>query len=511
MVPQTLRMKKLMLTALLCLCAAWLAFTRNSPPPAASSRQRVAVLSDTALLPSDTAAPILTTIVVPPVTFGRQRFAAGEAARSASTGAPGRQLPTPASTGRLPAAALPATPPRPVTLRVFVRDSSLSLSGLVLEWELQVNGVLRQKGAVSNLVIGPQHTALVRLPVRPPTADSDEAFLQVQYRYRKAAPAAGPRQPGSPGANARQPMGAITRMGPVIAEAQLLLKAPTGNDLVIRPAGELSFTDTNDIFTIQSPTIHLEFNKQTGWLQRYTVKGAVLLDDTVGLRSVFWLPDGGVTSRSQPAAGDTAEPWLEATRDPRLQLFSTSTGSEMVIVRAEYTLPATSCLMHLSYTVNALGEIGIGQSLESDSTQKGWPLPCFGMQWALPAGFDSIAYYGLGVRQPDSVRPAAKRIGIYRQLLSAPPPPDTHSRGMTATAVRWWKITGPGHSGLLITADSSLFNGNVLHASPILLSIYYRQPATGSGFDDAPGLSFHLPYGNYRYEYKITPVTTDHP
>lgn len=481
MVPQTLRMKKLMLTALLCLCAAWLAFTRNSPPPAASSRQRVAVLSDTA-------APILTTIVIAPAT----------------------------------ARPNPATPPRPVTLRVFVRDSSLSLTGLVLEWELQVNGVLRQKGAVSNLVIGPQHTALVHLPVRPPTADSAEAFLQVQYRYRKAAPATGPRQPGSPGTNARQPsssassprqpMSAITRMGPVIAEAQLLLKAPTGNDLDIRPAGELSFTDTNDIFTIQSPTIHLEFNKQTGWLQRYTVKGAVLLDDTVGLRSVFWLPDGGVTSRSQPAAGDTAEPWLEATRDPRLQLFSTSTGSEMVIVRAEYTLPATSCLMHLSYTVNALGEIGIGQSLESDSTQKGWPLPCFGMQWALPAGFDSIAYYGLGVRQPDSVRPAAKRIGIYRQLLSASPPPDTHSRGMTtATAVRWWKITGPGHSGLLITADSSLFNGNALHASPILLSIYYRQPATGSGFDDAPGLSFHLPYGNYRYGYKVTPVTTDHP
>jgi beta-galactosidase len=490
MVPQTLRMKKLMLTALLCLCAAWLAFTRNSPPPAASSRQRVAVLSDTT-------APILTTIV----------------------------------TAAVPAHPNPAVPPRPVTLRVFIRDSSLSLSGLVLEWELQVNGVTRQKGAVSNLVIGPQHTTLVHLPVRPPVADSDEAFLQVQYRYRKATPAAGirrpatpatnTRQPGSPATSTRQPIAAATPMGPVIAEAQLLLKAPAGNDLVIRPAGELSFTDTNDIFTIQSPAIHLEFNKQTGWLQRYTVKGVVLLDDTAGLRSVFWLPGGGdAPSRSRPAAGDTTsrpaagdttEPWLEATRDPRLQLFSTSTGSEMVIVRAEYTLPATSCLMHLSYTVNASGEIGIEQSLESDSTQKGWPLPCFGMQWALPAGFDSIAYYGLGVRQPDSVRAAAKRIGIYRQLLSAPPSPDTHSREMTtATAVRWWKITGPGHSGLLITADSSQFNGSALYASSIRLNIYYRQPA-GSAFDDAPGLSFHLPYGNYRYGYKITPVTAVHP
>jgi beta-galactosidase len=288
-------------------------------------------------------------------------------------------------------------------------------------------------------------------------------------------------------------------MGPVIAEAQLLLKAPTANDLVIRPSGELSFTDTNDVFTIQSPAIHLEFNKQTGWLQRYTVKGTVLLDDTAGLRSVFVTP-----ASSQPSVADTANPWLEATRDPRLQLFSTSTGSEMVIVRAEYTLPATSCLMHLSYTVNAQGEIGIEQALESDSTQKGWPLPCFGMQWALPAGFDSIAYYGLGVRQPDSLRRAATRIGIYRQLLSENP-------SLTTTDVRWWKITGPGHSGLLITADSSFLSGSALHASPIRLNIYFRQPATASVFDDHPGLSFHLPYGNYRYGYKVTPVTADHP
>jgi hypothetical protein len=503
MVPQTLLMKKLLLTALLAFCAAWLAFTRNSRPPAASSRQRPAVPSDTALIPSDTAAPILTTIVVSPVTTHP----------SAATVAPGRPPATASGTQRLAAGEAgrpnPAVPPRPVTLRVFIRDSSLSLSGLILEWELQVNGVLRQKGTVSNIVIGPQRSTLVHLPVRPPVADGDEAFLQVQYRYRKAAPSAPSAptgRPASPAPGTRQPIVAAARTGPVIAEAQLLLKASAGNDLVIRPSGELSFTDSNDIFTIQSPAVHLEFNKQTGWLQRYTVKGTVLLDDTAGLRSIFWLP----------GSDDTAEPWLEATRDPRLQLFSTSTGSEMVIVRAEYTLPATSCLMHLSYTVNALGEIGVEQSLESDSTQKGWPLPCFGMQWALPAGFDSIAYYGLGVRQPDSGRAAATRIGIYRQLLSAPPSappsPDSHSRGMaTATAVRWWKITGPGHSGLLITADSSLFNGSALHASPIRLNIYYRQPATVSAFDDHPGLSLHLPYGNYRYGYKVTPVTTDHP
>lgn len=470
-------MKKLLLTALLFFCVACYAFTRNSPPPAVSSFRWTAPLSDTTA-PADTSSPIVTTILVP------------------SLATPGHPAPaTPAH----PAPASPGHPSpsalsRPVTLRILLRDLSLNPSGLILEWELQVNGMPRQKGTVPNLVFGPQHTALVHLPVRPPTGNDDEAFLQVRYRSRQQTP------PSPPTRRLIAPMAAT---GPVIAEEQLLLKPRTGNDLIIRPAGELSFTDTNDIFTIQSPSIHLEFNKQTGWLQRYEVKGTALLPDSMTLRSLFRLPASGDHPASRLT--DSADPWQEANRDPHLQLFSTSTGSEMVIVRAEYTLPATSCLLHLSYTVNAVGEILVGQSMESDSTQKGWPLPCFGMQWPLPAGFDSSAYDGLGSPQPDAGRKAKAWIGIYRQQLNEPPP-----NPPVATAVRWWTITSPKGPGLLITADSSLFNGNVGKGSPVMLNIFYRQPPADDSSGNTPGLSFHLPYANYRFVYKVTPLTPDH-
>ncbi len=506
MVPQTLLMKKLLLTALLFFCVACFAFTRNSPRPVISSFWSTAPLSD-ATAPTDATTPTNTT-APSDTTFPTDTTAPTDSSGpivttilAPSQTSPGRQPPR----GTL-------SPARPVTLRILLRDLTLKPSGLVLEWELQVNGMPRQKGTVSNLLFGPQHTALVHLPVRPPTGIDDEAFLQVRYRSRpQTLPPSSARPPTPSSPITRRGGATTTPAGPIIAEQQLLLVARTGNDLAIRPTGELSFTDTNDIFTVRSPSIHLEFNKQTGWLQRYEVKGTALLPDSTALRSLFRLPAADTASHLT----DSADPWQEANRDPHLQLFSTSTGSEMVIVRAEYTLPATSCLLHLSYTVNAAGEILVGQSMESDSTQKGWPLPCFGMQWPLPAGFDSSVYDGLGKPQPDSGRKATAWIGIYRQQLSEPPsyPPGsttTHSP-LAATAVRWWTITGPKGVGLLITADSSLFNGNLGKGSPFLLNIFYRQPPADDSSGNTPGSSFHLPYANYRFTYKVTPLTPDHP
>jgi hypothetical protein len=87
-----------------------------------------------------------------------------------------------------------------------------------------------------------------------------------------------------------------------------------------------------------------------------------------------------------------------------------------------------------------------------------------------------------------------------------------------ASAARSWTITGPKGNGLRITSDSSLLNGSLGKASstqtssppPILLNIFYRQPPADDSSGNTPGLSFHLPYANYRFTYKVTPLTPDH-
>ena len=381
------------------------------------------------------------------------------------------------------------TSPATVTLRVFNPSPNLTLTNLKLEWALEVNGSLHQKGATGSLSVTPQHTLLVHIPARLPGGDSNEIFLRLRCL--------------------RIPPKVLPALPIVLSEEQLLVKAPAGNTPEVRQDGDLTFTDENDTFTIHSPLIHIEFNKQTGWLQRYEANGAVLLTDTPVLKSNFWLPG---------AAGDTA--WQEASHDPHLQLFSTSTGNTMIIVRAEYTLPATSCLLHVSYTINAKGEMLVGQQLEADSTQKGEALPCFGMRWVLPADYDSIEYYGLertardssrdsthpgvaisdSTNPPDSIRLHAPWIGTYHDTVDH-----------LITAIRWIRISGPEGNGLLVTADSTLLNAGTLQTTPsVLLHIDSRQPAAPGIPGDNRRLSYRLPYRNYRCTYKISPIISHH-
>jgi hypothetical protein len=408
------------------------------------------------------------------------------------------------------------------------------MTHMALEWELQVNGISRQKGTSGPLTIAPRQATLLRLPVRWPAGDTNEIYLRLRYRQITR-----PNRPPVSG-HSTSP---ITQPGPVLAEEQLLVQTPAGNTLEVRPDGELTFTDVNDTFTILSPLIHIEFNKQTGWMQRYAANGAVLLTDTPVLKSNFWRPG---------APGDTATAWQEASHDAHLQLFSTSTGNTMIIVRAEYTLPATSCLLHVSYTINANGEMLIGQQLEADSTQKGWPLPCFGMRWLLPADHDSIEYYGPGETNDsaslhdsksadtaindstsprDSVRLHAPWIGIYHYTVGQQPAsPDSHQRNSAMiadipegygrvgpwrsrpdevlNAIRWIRIVGPGGSGLLLSADSTLLNAGVLQTAPsVVLYIDSRQAAATGIPGDNRQVSYGLPYGNYRCTYKISPIS----
>jgi len=329
---------------------------------------------------------------------------------------------------------------------VFNAYPSRGLSNLLLEWEVTLNGSVVQKGKVPVLTIAPQHSGTIRLPARIP-ASPGEVLLNISYREKKT---------GSP-----QPA------GPIVAREQLRLREYV-NDLSIHPTGELSFTDEGGTFTITSPAtnLNLQFNKQTGWLQHYSMGGRLLAEDSSGLNT-----DLG----HSPTPG----------QEPRLQLFSTSTSTELAVVKADYLIPETSFLLHARYTVNAKGEMQVEQILEIDTTQPRdttagqvavkYP-PLFGMKWILPAGMDSVLYYGM-VPFTDSCH--RTRAGLNR--------PGADDTG-TWTDIRWWKITdGQGH-GLLIAADSSL------------LSIHTRSKQVNIDHPFVNGRA-----DNYHYIYKVTP------
>ena len=345
----------------------------------------------------------------------------------------------------------PAIIPAAAIIRVK-NNSSGNLSNLALQWQMQVNGLPGQKGTVFPLLIRPGQSANFRLPAKIPNGPKDEVFLNIRYILKK--------------------QDSLHPAGYIIASDQLLLLPAHETDCTVQPKGDLTFTDENGLFTVSSPHCNLQFNKQTGRLLHYMAKGNSLLDEEQGLRPDYW-----------------------EDQEPKLQLFSTSTATNIAVVSADYSLPGVFCLLHIRYTVNADGEVLVGQTLEVDSTQftntnlpadsmyKGPALPRFGMQWTLPAGLDSVAYYGRGGSPTPGSPP---EIGIYRQL--AP---------QQASDIRWYKITGKDGHGMQITADSSLLSVSALQPQP------QSQPRTLLNIDYP---SFHLPFGNYHFFYKVTPL-----
>ena len=383
---------------------------------------------------------------------------------SADTEIPAIALPPTADTSNPLVTLLPVSATGECTIRINNDTLLRRYTNIILEWQLLVNGKARQKGVFHALLISPRRPTLVHLPVRL-LPGNEEVDVRVVLRQ----PARSTNQPASPNR--------IASTNPVLPLFnELLPLRPWREDNTIRPAGDLVFTDTNGIFTITAANTLVQFDKQTGWLLHYEAGHVLLMGDTAGLQPALWTP----------------------AIQPRLQLFSTSTGAQLVIVRAEYTLPEANCLLHMSYTINAAGEMLVSQALEADSSRQGSPLPRYGMTWMLPPGLDSVTWYGLapGTPAPTSAVPAPTSSapalpGGSPAILTSPV---TGSRESTYPSVRRLSLTGRDGKGLQITADSSLLQLRTFPAADsttrMLLGIDKLSPTP-------------LLYGNYQYAYKV--------
>jgi beta galactosidase small subunit len=373
--------------------------------------------------------------------------------------------PARSDTACLPVTLVPSAPAAPLTIRIQPDTAFRHYPSIRLEWKLFLNGIPVKKG-----ITGPFQPAFVRpvnihLPVRLPPGP-EEAYLRVTVQ---------------PPASRLRPSRVFTRLLPL---------RPWHADNAITPAGELSFTDTLGIFTITSANTLIRFDKQTGWLLYYEAGHMVLLGDSAGLQPMLWQP---------PV-------------HPRLQLFSTSTGDQLVIVRAEYTVPEAGYLLHLSYMVNAAGDMLVGQSMEPDTTHE--PLPTnsprlppltrFGMRWTLPQGFDSVAWYG-GRPTPDAAatRPidSGPDTGGSVSVPAITHLPVSPSRESAFDYVRWLTITGSANRRMRIIADSSLLR---ITAVPV---------ADSTGSHSVLGIdAIHpLPAGTMNYAFKVSPLPPANP
>nr|MBP6249713.1 DUF4981 domain-containing protein [Bacteroides sp.] len=393
----------------------------------------------------------------------------------------------------------------------FFRD----LSGYYMEWQILADGEVLQSGVEQNLQVAPQQTVKVKLPLRAALpATEKELLLNVAFKLKAA--------------ETLLPAGyAVARnqlvLTPWKASVVAISNQEETNQAVVAP--QVKDNDFNYLI-VNGQDFTLNFNRFTGYLCKYVSGGKELIQEQGALTPNFW------RAPTDNDMGANLQNRYRVWNNPELKLVSLqhATVDGMVQIVAQYDIPAVSGKLSLTYLVNNQGAIKVTQKLTADKNAKVADMFRFGMQVQMPDSYVQSIYYGRGPVENYVDRNNAAFIGKYKQnvdeqFYSYIRPQETG----TKTDIRWWKQVTKGGFGLQFTSDAA-FSASALNYSIASLDDGVdkdqRHPADvdkagytnlcidkmqmGLGCVNSWGAlpleKYRLPYGDYEFNFLITPV-----
>ena len=391
----------------------------------------------------------------------------------------------------------------------FFRD----LSAYRLEWELLADGHAVRTGRVEHLDVAPQQRARLKLDLGQ-TDGGKEWLLNIRYRLKAAE--------------------GLLPAGQEVAKDQLVLRPYTAPAMELRnvagvnePVCEPQVDETDWRYLIVSGgEFRIEIDKHNGLLSRYAVRGTELLEEGTVLAPNFWRAptdnDFGAGLQRRYAAWKAPE--------MKLSSFAWERVDGMVAVAAAFEMPGVSAKLALDYLIDNRGEIRVTQKMTADPQAKVSPMFRFGMRMVMPAGFETVEYYGRGPIENYSDRNHVTGLGVYRQSVdeqfySYIRPQETG----TKTDIRWWKLLNAAGRGLRVVAAAP-FSASALHYSIEALDdgaakaqrhspeverttsthLCLDKVQMGLGCENSWGAlplpEYRLPYGDYEFTFILSPV-----
>ncbi len=389
---------------------------------------------------------------------------------------------------------------------VYNENFFKDLSDVKLEWQIVADGEEKQSGTVADINVLPQATKEITLPLQIP--DTGEVFLNITYKLKEQNP--------------------LLEKDHIVAQEQLPVSGTYKAQSGIQATGNLTVNETDLQYQISAANTHISFDKKTGFLNQYVINGISFMEAGENLIPAYWRAP---TDNDMGAGLQLRlKPWKQAQQEPQLISFKTSTDNNLVKVNAIYQLPLVAAKLTLEYTINANGEMTINQQLQANNAITVPMLPRFGMNWILPEGFETIQYYGRGPEENYQDRNYSAPVGRYKQTVSAQFYPYIRPQeNGNKTGIRWFEIRNNEGKGLRIQSDSllsmsalhfydnDLDDGDLKHQRhsgelkprrQTQLHIDYRQMGLGgiNSWGTWPLEQYRLPYKNYQYSFKITPI-----
>jgi beta-galactosidase len=395
-------------------------------------------------------------------------------------------------------------------LKITNRFDFTNLAKYKCNWFIKGNGQIVAEGGLADWNIEPHQSKEIKLDILEFNKQPGiEYFLTVQAKTKFATNLV----------PAEHIIATEQFALPMIADT---LKKQTG------PSPTLQKNEANNQLTIFNELFSVSFNKQTGWLQSYSIKNIPIIKEP--LQPHFWraATDNDIGNSAQIRCGV----WQHVMDNARLDsLRISATGNNEFTISTNYTLPTVMATYLANYTIKANGDICVEVKMMTGKIP--FPdLPRFGMRVILNKEFDKVSWLGRGPFDNYWDRNDAADIDVYSM------PADSlffpYARAQESgyrTEIRWMTLQNKNGLGLTalgaphISAGVLHFNMNRLdfdrnapennhggsmdNEDVIWWNIDFKQ--MGVGGDDSWGAKTHtqytLPYKNYEYRFTLRPQT----
>jgi beta-galactosidase len=372
-------------------------------------------------------------------------------------------------------------------------------------WAVQGDGTTIASGVIPPLGLGPRESRTVTLPLPPVAATPGvEYVLDVSWTLKRDAPWGG-------------------RAGDEMAFDQFTL--PIGAPAVpaAPPAGaRLTLLDAEDTVTVSGAAFTIRFDKAAGTMTSLKYRGTELVH--APLMPDFWRAwtdnDRGARLQARLNVWRAASESWEAR-----SVTATRAAGGAIRVSVDAAIPVVSSPYKVTYTVHPSGDIVVEAALTPGIDTLPM-LPRVGMQMAMPAGFEQVAWFGPGPEETYADRNEA-RVGRYGgtvdgQWTEYSKPQENGNK----VDVRWIALTNKAGVGLLAVGmprlsaaarhctHEDIWNARHTHElarrPETVLNLDYGQ--MGVGGDDSWGALAHeqyqLPAKAYQYRFRLRPFST---
>lgn len=333
------------------------------------------------------------------------------------------------------------------------RYDTLGLEHLRAVWELKRDGAVVAQGELTALDAGPGETVTVRLPFAAAMLNNDERLSEpgeyvVHVRLELREPTLW-AEAGYEIAWADLPLGVV------VTQREPAPRRGIGGP--VHRTDPVSMLEGKGLIRLSAGPSEWSVCSRSGRLLDWRVRGARVLD--AGPRISLW---------RAPVDNDVrlAREWREAGYDRLLadvrsmEIAPTGDGGAMIVT--ELVLGAAGC--PIAGRVRTETQLRPDGSLRLDTrfepTAGLPPLPRFGCELTMPAGYDRLSWYGLGPHECYADRKSSGKLGIYagtvqEQFVSYIKPQENGSKA----DVRWATLVNAAGIGLRFAAVATTGGG----------------------------------------------------